>query len=138
MIVMIDRGARDKAAELLEALITRGITNQQLDDEWPTGNLDSGVKAIGEQIWCYYDDFPEKKLMRFDFQSDEIELFERCLAFLKSNQDYQWPAYSFETENMKWHERFLPGSKQRSRVGWEYFIAAGEIAVWPFLHSDER
>src|SRR6266853_648445 len=100
---MIDRKLRDKGALLLECLLAKGISNHQLDSEWPEKSPDAGIGAIGEQIWCYYDDFPEKILTRADFEPSEMAVIERCLVFLRSDREYEWPRYSFETQNVKWY-----------------------------------
>jgi hypothetical protein len=130
---MVDRIARDKTVQLLKALLADGITNYRLEDEWPDQSSDFAVMAVGEQLWFYYDDFPEKILTRASLGGDAIKMIERSLVFLMSNLDYQWPAYSFATENRSLIERLLELGNDRSTQQWERFKTAGEIHAWPFL-----
>ena len=132
---MIDRTARDKAVQLLKTLLAGGITNYRLEDEWPDRSIDFAVRAVGEQLWFYYKDCPEKMLMRASFDPDTIKGIERCIAFLTSEREYEWPQYSFETENRSVVERLFGLGKQRSNEDWERFKAAGEVDAWPFGQS---
>lgn len=134
---MIDRTARDKAVQLLKALLADGITNYRLEDDWPDRSSDFALKAVAEQLWFCYDDFPEKILTRVSFKPDEIKLIERCIVFLTSEREYEWPQYSFETGNRTVIERLLGLGKQRSAEERERFKAAGEIDAWPFLRLSD-
>lgn len=134
---MIDRAARNKAVELLKAILADGITNYRFEDEWPDRSSDFAVKAVAEQLWFYYDDYPEKMLTRTNLGPDVIKLLERCVAFLASDLEYAWPQYSFATENRSLIERLLGLGKQRSTEEWERFKAGGEIEAWPFLRMSE-
>jgi hypothetical protein len=134
---MIDRTARDKAVQLLKALLGDGITNYRLEDEWPDQSPDFALRAVIEQLWFYYKDFPEKMLTRASFSPDEIKLIERCVVFLTSDREYEWPQYSFATENRTIIERLLGLGKQYSEEEWERFKSAGEIDAWPFLRLSD-
>ena len=134
---MIDRASRDKAVRLLSALSTGGVTNYQLEDEWPSQSLDLAVRAVAEQMWLLYDDFPEKKLDRDSFTKDEIRLIDRCQAFLSSDLEYEWPNYSFATGNRTLMQRVFGFKKRRPTKEWEEFISVGEIEAWPFLRSSD-
>jgi len=134
---MVDRESRIKAWNILDAMLHDGITNYKLEDEWPDQSPDFSLGAIGEQLWFYYADFPEKKLTRVNFEPDTIKLIERCMVFLTSERDYEWPQYSFVTENRILVERLLGLGKQRSAEQWEQFKAAGEIDAWPFLRLSD-
>jgi hypothetical protein len=136
---MIDRTARDKAVQLLKALLADGITNYRLEDDWPEQSSDFAVRAVSEQLCFYYQESPEKMLTRVSFGPDVIKFIERCVVFLTSDREYEWPHYSFATENRTVIERLLGLGKQRSAEEWERFKAAGEIDAWPFLRlSDYR
>ncbi|MGZ4982419.1 MAG: hypothetical protein ACXWAB_13360 [Methylobacter sp.] len=55
---MIDRSARDKAAELLRQFLAGTITNFELENSWPS-SADRVLREIQDTIWCFYDDFEE-------------------------------------------------------------------------------
>ncbi|GEM_PF-708470 len=134
---MIDRVAREKAIQLLVKIFTEGITNYCLEDNWPDGSPDYSLKAISEQLWFYYDESPEKILVRNVFGPDIIALIERCIAFLTSDLEYEWPKYSFETENRALIERILGLGKRRAAAQWAHFKSAGDIDAWPFLRIED-
>jgi hypothetical protein len=134
---MIDRTSRDKAVQLLKAILAGGISNYRFEDEWPDQSHDFAVRAVGEQLWFYYEDSPEKMLTRSSFEPAAIKLIERCIVFLTSDNEYEWPHYSFATENRRFLERLLGLGKKRSNEEWERFKAAGEIDAWPFLRVSD-
>jgi hypothetical protein len=134
---VIDEEARARATDLLESLLGQGITNYALEDSWPTKTQDNAVVFIGEQLWLWYDDFPEEKLSRKCFTKSQIETLERCLIFLRSDRTYAWPKYSPKTRNLKWFERLFRMGGKRSSEGWEKFQNAGDLNAWPFLSQQE-
>jgi hypothetical protein len=134
---MVDRSARNKAVELLRAMLAEGITNYRLEDEWPGKSCDFVIRAVAEQLWFYYDDYPEKILTRTSLGPEVSQLVERSVAFLTSDLEYGWPEYSFATENRSLLERLFGLGKQRSSEEWERFKAAGETEAWPFLQISE-
>ncbi|MFH0908004.1 MAG: hypothetical protein V1929_04520 [bacterium] len=134
---VIDIHGRVKALRLLNAILTTGISNHQLDDEWPSKTLDRGLSTIGERIWCFYPDLPEKIVTQADLNSEQLDVLNRCIIFVKTSEEYVWPPYSFETENIRLVDRVLGRSEQVRRREWGNFISAGDISAWPFLHIED-
>ena len=134
---MIDCLDRVAAIDLLNRLLSFGITNYEIDDAWPRSSNDRGVVAIGEQIWCFYDDFPETIISRKDFSQKELDIIHRCLAFLKSREEYLWPDYSFETENVRFFDYIMCRSSSIRKMKWDKFISAGNVEYWPFINKDQ-
>lgn len=135
---MIDTKARNKCAELLRRIFTDDISNYELEDSWPEETCDLAVSTIGEQIWIYYNDFPEERLKRLDFSPEVQQLLERCILFLESGLEYEWPLYSFATQNLKWfHCIFKFATKRHARSELDRFKSAGDITVWPFLRRKD-
>jgi hypothetical protein len=134
---MIDRNARDRAVELLNAALAGRITNYQLEDQWPQKSSDWALSAVGEEIWRYYDDSPEARLNPAILQTKELEVIKRSILFLSSDREYEWPRYSIATENRTLVQRVFGLGKQRAKEEWERFKAAGEIDAWPFLRLSD-
>lgn len=58
---LVDRKARDCAAELLRQFASGRITNFALENRWPKSK-DPAVRALESTIWCFYDDLSEHTL----------------------------------------------------------------------------
>jgi len=130
---MIDRNARDAAIALLKKILAEDITNYEFEDQWPDKSSEFVITAIAEQLWFYYDDYPKTKFMRAGLGPEVTSFIERAIVFLSSDVEYEWPEYSFATENRSLFERLFGLGKRRSTEQWEKFKAAGEIDAWPFL-----
>lgn len=128
---VIDRTARNQAAQLLGRWQAGTITNWELEDTWPHSD-DRAVKAVGDRLWCLYSDFPRRMLDLSSLRREEKDLFDRCRTFLKSGTDYRWPDFDFVREGLRPMEVLFRGMRTKSQ-GWEVFARAGDIGSWPFL-----
>lgn len=137
---MIDRAARDEAAQTLRSFISGKITNFAFEALCPLTN-DPAIHAIWDTAWLFYDDFKTHRLDgRNGLSIDQRKSCVRWIIFLHSNQEYDWPTLA------------LPGSDPNLRVRksvWRgllgldpydlsseearRFLAAGHYAVWPFI-----
>jgi len=88
---MIDENARLRAVTLLEKVITKKMTNWQLEDSWPESKDAPALNCIFRWIWTLYDDGKETPVIE-KLSPDNREVFDRCLAFLKS--DHEFPVKS--------------------------------------------
>jgi hypothetical protein len=129
---LVDRAARNAALRLLAQWKAGTTTNWDFEDTWPDSG-DRGVKAIGNRLWCFYTDFPKKKIDTHAFEPEDQALFDRCVTFLQSDANYQWPEFDFETEGLTGLEVWYRGRRTKARR-WEEFTRSGDITVWPFLH----
>jgi hypothetical protein len=136
---MIDRDARDKAAEVLRRFVSGKITNHEFENGEIVAS-DRAIKAIWGTAWCFYDDLKVHRLTGghrlCPTQRREVL---RWISFLDSDYEYVWPDIS------------VPGADplRRVRVGAKYlgflmsggalsaekarqFLAAGDYQAWPF------
>jgi hypothetical protein len=86
-----------------------------------------------EQLWGFYDDNRKMTLDVRKMKPDAVPLFERCLAFLRSDLEYEWPDYSFRKTGMSYFRSLFNRTAEAKR--WEEFEAAGDIKIWPFIRS---
>ena len=128
---MIDRHARDQAIDLIDKALSGGITNFKLDDLWPTSE-DKALSAIGARVWTTYNDGREYTLDRKQFDVETVEMFERCIQFLKTNMEYPWPAYDFAGNGLSFWQRLFKGKQARQRE-LEHLSSNGDFTKWPFL-----
>ena len=137
---MVDRDARNKAAELLRRFISGQITNDDFDNKEPQTE-DSAVRAIWNTAWVLYDDMIEHKLRgrhRLDPATKRECL--RWIIFLDSDFEYVWPDIWLPGVDpmcrvTKWGRLgellgFLSDRLPTSKV--EEFLASGEYQAWPF------
>jgi hypothetical protein len=133
---LIDRTARKAALQLLVQWKAGRITNWDFEDTWPQ-TQDRGVKAIGERLWCFYDDFPKKRINTSALDTEVVALLDRCMSFLGTNAEYAWPDFDWMREGLSGLETLYKGKRTKARR-WEEFTGNGDIDVWPFLHRSEH
>ncbi|MCJ2128310.1 hypothetical protein [Methylobacterium sp. E-045] len=145
---MIDREARDRAADLVEQFWSGLITNRDLERGWPESR-DVALRAINDLIWTLYDDFetcPVRQAIRTD-QKLSI-LIPNCVAFLRSDEIYTWPhsaiikgveriplwavILSLGTLSL-WNRR----AEAREERYWADMRAHGDVEAWPFRRNDQ-
>lgn len=84
----MDPDARRHAAELLAQYVDKQITNDRLERGWPKSN-DPALEAIRLAVWLSYDD------ERTHFGPlAEAEMIQRCIDYLKTDEEYAWPTPS--------------------------------------------
>jgi hypothetical protein len=132
---MIDRSARDKAAELLRQFLAGTITNFELENSWPS-SADQVLREIEDTIWCFYDDFEEHAMRGgWKLPKEQKAISARWVLFLHSDEEYQWPSIRFagiRPLRSGWLARVI-GLARRHEKKEAAFMAAGEYAYWPFI-----
>ncbi len=140
--IIVDRAARDAAAELLRRFINGKVTNDDFEDGEPQTH-DPAIPAIWQTCWVFYDDMKEHKLEGgYRLEPDQRRQMARWILFLDSDLPYLWP------------EIWLPGIDPRPRVKRsligrilsfgglrlaqvEEFLATGHYPVWPFASRQD-
>jgi hypothetical protein len=112
---MVYRRKRAVAAEVLREFRDGVITNVEFEARWPTNKGDRVFWAIFDQVWFFYDDIATHRLTgKHELRPEDRELFDRCILFLESDLEYDWPSAKFGDG------RFLfagPASSLRSWLG---------------------
>lgn len=90
---MVDREARDKAAKAVRGFMLEcSITNWEYEDRYPESKADRAVLCIFQQLWFWYDDMHEHKMLgEYRLSPEHLEVIDRCLLFLQSDLEYIWP-----------------------------------------------
>lgn len=138
---MVDREARDRAADVFRALITGKISNDAFEDSWPRTS-DRAIDAIFDTAWLLYSDDRQHKLVGTDrLPTDTRRTCIRWLLFLHGDLDYEWPDLSLPgldpavRVERRWWKRILAVTSRdalRPEVA-KSFLAAGHYPVWPFI-----
>jgi len=87
------------------------------------------LQPIGECLWLFYDDGKKFSLNFREQKPEVVSLVERCIAFLSSDLDYNWPDHNFVGSGPI--SSLFRAKTDKDDVN--TFVSAGEIEVWPFI-----
>ena len=131
---MIDIASRRKAAEVTRRFIAGQISNRAFETAFPSSQ-DPAISAIEDTLWCCYDDFEEHCLKgTWSVTEQTSSIMFRCLIFLYTDEQYQWPTISYPgVRPIKYglFGRLLNRHKKQHT-----FLTAGDIAYWPFINKE--
>jgi hypothetical protein len=141
---MVDRGARDCAAQLLRDFVSGKISNDEFDDNRPR-SADRAIDAIWNTAWVLYNGTYQHRLEgRHRLTADMRRICARWVLFLHSNNEYSWPDIDLpgidpatRVEQGFWRKLFAAGSGPLRPEVAERFLAAGHYPVWPFISAKE-
>lgn len=139
---MVDREARDRAAQALGGLLKGLLTNDEFEDAYPdvTESADLAIAAIHSMTWNTFSDSRVHKLVGKDEpHADMRNRLDRCVRFLRTNEEYRWSCSDFSRGGhvsslvdaisfglIRW---FL---NRETRLAGPEMRAAAESSVWPF------
>jgi hypothetical protein len=132
---MVDRHVRDIAANVLRQFMEGSISNEEYEQKYPRTKSDPALREIFLQIWFFYSDIEIHKLTGKYALNDECRaLAERCILFLKSDVEFEWPPQKFGFRygilRLLGFGRILKQRDQRE-------TSIGDHDVWPFFrHAD--
>ena len=128
---MVNRHNRDIAADLLRQFTEGSLSNQEYEKKYPRSKDDPALWEIYVQVWFFYSDLKTHKLAGKHAPNEEQRAFlERCILFLKSDYEFQWPRQRFRP----WDGILrLLGFKRTLKRQDESEMSIGDKDVWPFL-----
>src|SRR6267378_6006063 len=88
---MVNSEKRRLASELITKYLSLEITSDELNDDFPQDNSDPALEAIWSNLWFYYSDRSHKAEGKYELPPEAKDLFERCVAFLRTDLEYEWP-----------------------------------------------
>ena len=125
---MVDRHARDIAADVVRDFMEGSISNKEYERRYPKSKSDPALWEIYVQIWFFYSDMSKHTLTgKHALNAERRAFLKRCLLFLKSDFEFQWPRQKFRP----WYGilRFLGLGRE---------MTSGDIAVWPFFNAAQH
>ena len=141
---MIDRKARDRAADLVEQFWNGAISNRELERLWPDSD-DRALLAVEVLVWTLYDDFKTHKVNPA-YKSDPklSKIVANCIAYLRSDEEYTWPHFSTLKDTNTYPMWAVVASmgvlglwnrfaKDREKQYWAEMRSHGDVEAWPFL-----
>jgi hypothetical protein len=138
---MVNREKRDLARRLVEKFLVCEITNDDFDAHYPSREKDDrAVGAIYEALWGFWDDRHTHKLEgKYALDPKARALFERCIAFLDSDLEYEWPPIqrvSLSSGLLRMLGLHKIADKKAN--GWtEKMNRFGRLEVWPFIRAED-
>jgi hypothetical protein len=136
---MIDRERRSLASTLIRKLLIGQLTVDDFDDQFPKKSVDRALGAIYEQLWFYWDDRRSYSVAAQEMPQEVKDLFRRCIAFLDSDLEYEWPQIPrapFVTILLR-----LTGfdrlAERRADSEFRQIASTGDFRVWPFAHEQD-
>ena len=122
---MLDRQARDSAAETLRQFFSGRISQFDFEEKFPESS-DPAIGAVDQTVWCFYDDFREHKMTGERKLTPEWrKIIARWVMFLHSDFEYEWPTVSYPgLRPLEW--TFFRNREKR-------FMESGDYDVWPFI-----
>jgi hypothetical protein len=99
---MINREKRDAAWRLLENFWLGKIDTDKLEDNYPTDRRDPALISIYEQLWPLWDSYHAHTFNKKEQCTEDSNLlFRRCIAFLQTDLEYEWPLLGFDRVSLK-------------------------------------
>jgi len=165
---MVDKERRKKLALYLRHLSVGLMTNDDFEEAiteevsggWlpeqyfrskhaKSDSEDPIIRPMLELCWGLYDDARRHKLVKSDqLTKDALKIIARCILFLRSGKEYEWPYFNTNNPLLKFsfNELILSiltlGHYYRTKK-YEHLISyyewqkAGDYEVWPFFTESE-
>jgi len=131
---MVDREARDEAAELVRQFISGKTFNFDFEDAVPV-SADPAIHAIWDSLWPFYCDFRKHKMKNEWAIAPELKhQMARWVLFLHTDEEYLWPKISYPGIRPKHIGPLarLLGLDRKQNI----FLQSGKHAVWPFISEE--
>ena len=135
---MVDRKARNQLIDAVDGLVAGRIDSFDFDAGVDCIQTDDmGVVKIRQAMWQVYDDLYRHTLTgKWALSDQQRKAVERCILFLRSNLEYQWPPQPLGNPLA----RLLVGIMTLGFIP-RYFDkkwrACGSWEVWPFISVGE-
>lgn len=137
---MVNREKREVARRLLDEFLKREITGEELADSYPRDKADAAIGAIYERVWGYWDDGDTgRRVPQGQQQGEARAVFERCMAFLDSNLEYEWPPVRWFKVSMALLRAcgFRSMAERKARESLNQIRSHGNLEVWPFIRKED-
>src|SRR5579859_5553001 len=89
---MIDRLARNQLAEALRALAAGQISNDEFENRVPRSSDPAIWHIFFDGVWGLSSDLWQHRLRgKHHLSADAKQAVARCVLFLKTDQEFEWP-----------------------------------------------
>jgi hypothetical protein len=100
---------------------------------------DLGLSVIYDRIWLYYSGLHTHYLDRASLSPDDLTLFERCIAFLQTDLEYEGALLRHRQPLSHLVKRLLRGSEEQTTIFSPQTEEASSFITpwWPFASADQ-
>jgi hypothetical protein len=137
---MVNRQKRAIGKHLVEGFAGGTTSSREIDNDFPTDKNDPALAAIWRQLWFLWDDFHTHTLTgKYAPTPEGRAMMDRCLAFLESDLEYEWPPF----RGASWRLILLRAFGFRKRAAeaekreTEELAKFGDPEAWPFLRKED-
>jgi hypothetical protein len=137
---MVNRKKRDLASGLIRQFLACEITNDEFVDRYPNPDRDRAIEAIIDALWGFWDDLHTHTLTaRYGLNPQARALFERCVVFLNSDLEYEWPPLVLRSLSQSFLRLIgLRNIADRRSEEWtQKTNSIGPWEVWPFFRKED-
>jgi hypothetical protein len=130
---MVHTNERRIASHLLEQFFNGDIANDEYENEYPARSGDAGLDVVFDRTWLYYDDVDTQFLRQEELTLQDRQLFERCIAFLRTEFEYEGPLLD---RGLPFPDRMMQLARVlfgRQRKADSRFFSP----YWPFARADQ-
>jgi len=124
---------------MVEGFAAGTITSSEMDNDFPSDKNDPALAGIWERLWVLWDDFHNHTLTgKYAPQPEVRAMMERCIAFLDSDLEYEWPSLmaSFWLIFLR-VLRFRKRAAEVEEHEAQELAKLGDLEVWPFLRRED-
>jgi hypothetical protein len=137
---MFNREKRAIARDLVKKFDAGEISNDDFDDDFPRDRNDAALGAIYERLWfLWYDHRTHWLTGAHSLREEDQALFERCVAFLGSDLEYEWSPFIQASLSLILLRafRFHGKAKEIEERKLKELEQVGDLGAWPFLRHED-
>ena len=140
---MVHRQKRDVASRLLDDFCSGRITADDLEGSFPSDKNDPALAAIYERLWYFWDSHrPESPRQNQRRPAMADDLFRRCIAFLRSDLEYEWLPWSSNRLSFGLGLLRVLGFREKARqISKTWLSQSGQEEAdsgpWPFKNEND-
>lgn len=138
---MVNREKRLEASGLIRKLATGELTNDDFEDSFPREGDDPALAEIYQRLWFFWSDrFTHRLTGPHQLSEDNFRLCERCVLFLGTDLEYEWPRAMAEAPLSLVFYRLLRMKRHQERIerkALNELERLGDLDVWPFIRRSD-
>lgn len=112
-------------------------------------NDDQIIQPMLELCWGLYDDTRQHKLTKSDeLSADSLKIIARCILFLHSDREYQWPYFDTNNPLLKFSFKdliftiltlghYYRNIREEKLITYYEWQKLGDYDVWPFFKNGD-
>ena len=136
---MVNRQKRAIAKRMVEGFASGTVTSREMDGDFPRDKNDRVLAGIWERLWFLWDDLSNHTLTGEHSPTPEVRaMMDRCIAFLDSDLEYEWPPYRGSLRLLLLRAfRLRKRAAEVEKRETEELAKFGDLEVWPFTRKQD-